>query len=102
MIRLEEKYLNIVRAVLKARLPDDIQAFIFGSRAGDNPKPYSDIDIALRRNDNQEIAFTTLLALQADFDESDLPYKVDITDINAADPDFKKAIESKPKYPIDF
>lgn len=38
--------------------------------------------LALCHKNNQKIDFQTILELQADFNESDLPYNVDLIDMN--------------------
>jgi predicted nucleotidyltransferase len=52
---------------------------IFGSRATENYKISSDIDFAIM---NSGVSLREILAIKSDFKESDLPYFVDILDVN--------------------
>ncbi len=65
-----------VRAILAAHLPPDVQVGVFGSRASGPAKPYSDLDLVLEGDAPLPLA---LLAAPAEaFDESALPWKVDL------------------------
>jgi predicted nucleotidyltransferase len=57
------------------RYPDVKSVYIFGSRAMGTHKFGSDIDLAVM---NPDLSDTTLRRLQAEFEESSLPYPVDI------------------------
>jgi predicted nucleotidyltransferase len=48
---------------------------IFGSRAKDNFKPASDIDLAIMNNG---VSLKIISKIKSDFEESSLPYKVDL------------------------
>lgn len=50
----------------------------FGSRATRSAKPYSDLDLAIIGE--QPVPIALLAALEHDFTESDLPFKVDLID----------------------
>jgi len=41
---------------------------------------------------SKKLPFETLSALQTDFEDSDLPWKVDVLDINAIEPGFRKIV----------
>jgi predicted nucleotidyltransferase len=90
MIDLEPRYLEMVRQILKKNLPQDVKVFVFGSRANKKAKKFSDLDLAI--DAPQRISLTTFANLRSDFEESDVPYKVDIIDFNTIDEDFKKNI----------
>ncbi|HBG07649.1 MAG TPA: hypothetical protein DDY22_19355 [Geobacter sp.] len=45
---------------------------------GDNPKPYSDLDLAVRGE--ASLPAGTLSSLKEAFEESDLPFQVDIVE----------------------
>jgi len=59
--------------------PEVLLVNIFGSRAKGLSKPGSDVDLAIM---NEGINSKTLLKLNNDFEESTLPYKVDLVDFN--------------------
>ena len=52
------------------------QVIIYGSRAKGNYRQGSDIDLALKTGG--DFSFTDLLQIGNDFDDSDLPYFVDV------------------------
>jgi len=58
--------------------PEVKKVLLFGSRAKGVFHKGSDIDLAI---DNSEISFETLRKIKNDFEESSLPYRVDIIDI---------------------
>ena len=53
------------------------QAVLYGSRAKGNFRIGSDIDLTLKTGEN--FTFTDLLRIGNDFDDSDLPYFVDVS-----------------------
>ena len=61
------------------KYPEVLLVHIFGSRANGTSKPGSDIDLAIM---NKGINSKTLLKLKSDFEESSLPYKVDLVDFH--------------------
>ena len=62
-----------------SRYPVIETVHIFGSRATDNFKPGSDIDLAIMNS----VSTRTLLDLINDFEESSLPYKIDLVNFNS-------------------
>jgi type I restriction enzyme S subunit len=90
MIHLAPEELATVRAILRARLPD-CEARAFGSRAtGVRLKPFSDLDLALMTK--RALTDAQLGELREEFQQSDLPFRVDLVDWAAADADFRAAI----------
>jgi predicted nucleotidyltransferase len=72
---LSETTLSTVRAILDAH-PKVESAIVYGSRAKGNYKPGSDIDLTLIGGD---LDFDALGSIAGDLDESDIPYKVDLS-----------------------
>ena len=70
--------LAIVRGILARHLPPAVDVLVFGSRAGGKPKPWSDLDLALAGECPLPLALMADLAEA--FDESALPWKVDLVD----------------------
>ena len=68
----------IVRAILADHLPADVKVSVFGSRAKGTARPLSDLDLALEARG--PIPATVMIDLAEAFDESDLPWKVDLID----------------------
>ncbi|MCS7056254.1 MAG: nucleotidyltransferase domain-containing protein [Thermoflexales bacterium] len=88
-IHLDPAHLRIVLRILRRHAPD-AQAYVFGSRAGKQAKPHSDLDLLLR--EGGPIAPLRFAALCADFEDSDLPFRVDVLDYHLTDPDFLQRI----------
>lgn len=82
---LSNRDIQSIRDIFK-KYPDVLLVHIFGSRSKGNYKPGSDIDLAIM---NKGVSFNTLLKLNNEFEESSLPYKVDLADFNTlTNPDF--------------
>lgn len=75
MLDLSDSELAIVRAILKTHLPGR-EVRVFGSRATGRAKPHSDLDLVVMGDD--ALTDTTYAALVCDFEESDLPFRVDL------------------------
>ena len=89
--------LAIVRSILVRILPDNIRVFAFGSRVSGSPKPWSDLDLAIEGNSPLPLAL--LAELVEAFDESALPWKVDIVDKASVGEGFARIIDAA-KVPI--
>ncbi|MFL5254131.1 MAG: nucleotidyltransferase family protein [Rhodopila sp.] len=90
-IGLSPEALAIVQDVLRAHLPSGARAWIFGSRAIGTARRYSDLDLALGAVG--PINEDALLNIRAALSESDLPFKVDVLDLAAVDPEFRALIK---------
>src|SRR3954454_6215536 len=71
------------RIVLDALGEHDAAVWLFGSCARGEARQHSDIDIAILPRDNLPSGFFAELA--ADFEESPIPYDVDLVDLRSAD-----------------
>ena len=68
------------------------QAILYGSRAKGKFRIGSDIDLSLKTGD--EFTFTELLRITGDFDDSDMPYFVDVSIYDKlSNPDLKAHID---------
>ena len=75
MLELTHDQLHVVRALLQAHLPGrPVRAF--GSRAEGRAQSHSDLDLVIL--DDAPIPALVLAELRADFEESDLPFRVDL------------------------
>lgn len=90
-IDMKASEISMVSDILGKYLPHDAQCWVFGSRARKDAKPYSDLDLAIDMH-GKLASLEILAALSVDFDESDLPYKVDLIDWNSIDNTFQKHI----------
>ena len=87
---LSEQHRQIVLQVLTETLPDGTQAWVFGSRAKGRARRYSDLDLVIDAGRRLSVDQTAIL--REAFDESDLPYRVDLVDWHALDDGFRRLI----------
>ena len=95
LIDIRAEQLETVKQILKKHLPQGILIWVFGSRATCNAKEYSDLDIALQTENGQKIDFELIVMLMDDFEESNLPFKVDVVDYNSISGIFKQNVDSQ-------
>ena len=72
------------RMVLAALGGHEAAVWLFGSCARGEVRQHSDIDIAILPRDELPVGF--LGGLEADIEESTIPYDVDLVDLRHADP----------------
>ena len=89
-IDIRADQLRIVRDVLRRHLPDEVKVWVFGSRATWMTKDSSDLDLALEGD--TRIAPRNLSALDAAFEDSDLPFAVDIVDVKRIGERFRRIV----------
>ncbi|KAA6405077.1 nucleotidyltransferase family protein [Candidatus Tokpelaia sp.] len=82
----------IICAVLRAVLPEEAAVYVFGSRAGGTLKKAADLDLAI--DAGRKLTLQEEIALSEKFEDSDLPYKVDIVDLCAVSAAFAKIIRT--------
>lgn len=97
-IRVTPRELAIVRDIVAHCVPAGTEAFVFGSRAtGCKLKPWSDLDLAL---EGKELLSSDVLGrLDREFDEALLDWKVDVIDLNAVSPEFRRIVDAH-KVPL--
>ena len=92
-IDIRADHLRIVQDVLYRHLPAGVKVWVFGSRASWATKDSSDLDLAVEGD--SEIGRGTLFALEAAFEDSDLPYAVDIVDLNRINERFRRIVRQQ-------
>lgn len=85
MIQLENKHQLIISAILAKY---SYTFYAYGSRVKGKTGKYSDLDLCYQ----QEIPWNVLSHLHEDFEESDLPFKVDLVAWNWMSPEFQELI----------
>lgn len=81
---------QLVRDILQRHVPEhEVRAF--GSRAKWTAKEFSDLDLSIMGD--KMIGASKMAELREAFQESALPFKVDIVDWAATDEHFRKVIE---------
>ena len=68
----------------------DAKIFFFGSRMRGDYKPFSDIDLCVDAGSSMNLG--QLALLEEEFSESDLQYKVDLSDWHRISEEFRKHI----------
>ena len=88
---LSNKTLDTLNSIF-CKYPDIKQAVLYGSRAKGKFHNGSDIDLTLKTGEN--FTFTDLLRIGNDFDDSSLPYFVDVSIYDKlSNPDLKAHID---------
>ncbi len=84
----------MVKAILAQALPLGYRTFAFGSRAtGVRLKPWSDLDLVIEGP--QPLSFAVSGHLREAFDESLLPWKVDVVDRCSVSEEFGRIIDAE-------
>ena len=80
-IDIEERHLKSVKDILRKILnKNNVKVYAFGSRVKGKAKKFSDLDLAIDKNGEKDSAL--IRQLIDEFKESDLPFKVDVIDLN--------------------
>ncbi len=94
-VQIQEHHLKMIQNILKNSLFPGSKVWVFGSRARGTARRASDLDLAIDANralDKKENA-----ELFHAFEESDLPYKVDVVDLYVVNDNLKKIIDQEKK-----
>jgi predicted nucleotidyltransferase len=89
----EEKAIKDV--VFRFINPDEYKIFIFGSRATGKAGKFSDYDVGIMGK--KPVAWETISFIKEAFEESDLPFRVDVVDFFSVSNKFRKIALSKIK-----
>jgi len=92
MIKVSTDQLSLIKQILKKYVPG-AEIRVFGSRLEETIKKYSDLDLVIMGK--KEIAPSIMVKIKSDFEESDLPFRVDILDWHKISDEFKKVITKK-------
>lgn len=91
-VALTAQQLQEVLLILARHVPT-LEVRAFGSRVKGRAKPYSDLDLAVMTT--QPLPLAQEAALKEAFDESSLPFKVDVLDWAATAPHFQQLIDAE-------
>ena len=92
-VDIRPDHLRIVRNVLREYLPPDVNVWVFGSRANWTATDSSDLDLALKGD--SRLGRKTMGALEDAFEDSSLPYTVDVIDLNRISDSFRRIVEAQ-------
>ncbi|WP_407276515.1 restriction endonuclease subunit S [Halothiobacillus sp. DCM-1] len=90
LLDVRADHLKIVQDILQKHVPER-EVWAFGSRAKWLAKEYSDLDLCIVGE--TPLSFRTLGLLEEAFEDSDLPYKVDVVDWATTSESFRKIVE---------
>jgi len=91
LIDISPENWQIVREILQRYVPDH-EVWAFGSRAKWTAKEFSDLDLAIIGDTPLSIALTA--DMKEAFQESALPFKIDIVDWASITPSFRQVIQA--------
>jgi len=91
LIDISPENWQIVREILQRYVPDR-EVWAFGSRAKWTAKEFSDLDLAIIGDTPLSIALTA--DMKEAFQESALPFKIDIVDWASITPSFRQVIKA--------
>ena len=90
-MHIAEAALAEVCDILRRHVPPGVEVFAYGSRVhGLNLKPFSDLDLCLRGP--ASVPWEIVARLRLDFEDSDLPFRVDVVDWARLRRDFREVI----------
>lgn len=78
---------DIYNIITKHLNPVDHNIFVFGSRAQNTHRKWSDIDVGIQGK--QRVPHLKMALIKSDLEDSDIPYHVDIVDFQQTDKSFK-------------
>lgn len=90
-VDIRPDHLEIVQDILIKNLPAGVKVWVFGSRANWTTKDSSDLDLVLEGEG--KLSHSVLGALKDAFEDSSLPYTVDVVDFNRIGDAFKQIVE---------
>ena len=89
-IDLRPDHRKIVEDILRDHLPDGAKVWVFGSRAEWTTKDSSDLDLALEGDGPLDRRI--VMALELAFEESFLPFRVDVVDLERVQERFREIV----------
>ncbi len=90
MSELDPAERQIINAILKTHVPS-AEVRLFGSRHRGSARPWSDLDLIIIEQKALDIGILAHLA--SDFEDSELPYRVDLLDWHCISNEFRQQIE---------
>jgi predicted nucleotidyltransferase len=88
MLQLSEQHHMTIAKILSSY---PYRFYVFGSRVKGKARPLSDLDLCIKSD--TPIPLKQLAQIDADFEESDLPFKVDVINWNTISQAFRQLIE---------
>ncbi len=92
-VDIRPDHIETVREILRAHLPAEFKVWVFGSRANWTTKDSSDLDLAVEGP--ASLDHKAMVELEVAFEESNLPFTVDVVDLNAVSHSFKQIVKEQ-------
>ena len=92
-VDIRADHLEIVQDILRSHMPAGFEVWVFGSRANWTTKDSSDLDLAVAGP--SKLDYRIMGDLEVAFEESDLPYTVDVVDLKDVSPEFQNIVDSQ-------
>ena len=92
-VAINPDHLRTVWKILRETLPPGVRVWVIGSRASWTSKDSSDLDLVLEGDSALDPGM--IVALVAAFEGSDIPYEVDVMDINKLANSFRRIMEAQ-------
>ena len=92
-VDIAPEHYQIINDILNQHLPTTCTVWAFGSRVNHTAQKFSDLDLALEAG--AKLDYSIITQLNRSFEESLLPYKVDVVDLNSVEPYFKEIIDQQ-------
>ena len=92
MTGIKPEHVAIIKGILLEFLPG-VEVRVFGSRVNGVFKDWSDVDLAIAGP--TRVDPKVLTRLKGAFEDSDLPYRVDLLDWNDISPEFRELIQAR-------
>ncbi len=86
---VKQKYQDLLVKIIQKYLPKS-KIYLFGSQATNKATDASDIDLAL--DNATPVPFNIMMSILAEIDETVIPVKIDLVDLNGVAESFKQVI----------
>ena len=83
--------MDMILDILRKYLPVGVKVWVFGSRANWNTRDSSDLDLALEGD--SALDYGVMVALETAFEQSGIPYKVDVIDLSQVTDGFRRIVK---------
>lgn len=91
-MEIEPRWHALVVDILRCHAPRPCRVYAFGSRVKGRARRFSDLDLAF--DAGRALTLGDEAVLDEAFDESDLPWRVDIVDLVTCSHTFRREVES--------
>ena len=88
MIHVKPKHFKIIKDILQ-KYP--YKFYAYGSRVKNTHKKFSDLDLCFK----EKISFIMQSKIQEEFEESDLPFEIDLVDYHLMTKEFQQLIKDQ-------